>query len=840
MMQQRKSHLELRGFALVLVALAWLAGILLDAWALVPPVALLAGSALCLLTAILCWRNTRLRLISLAACLLLLGAWRYALASPVGDPTAISAFIGTKKLELTGSVTDDPKLEAHSRLYVVSVNTISLDNGATWRNAHGLIEVQEPGSALDDPYAAQYGDSIELQGNLQKPFPTSGPDIFASMSFPGLTINQSGGNPVIAALYRLRIYLATIITRLLPQPMAALLIAIVLSLRTPTLTPLILPFNVTGTAHMIAPSGFKVTILAGLVRDKTERLFKLRKKQFQPLLPAEKQRNNWRQHLATGLVIASITGYTFLSGGSPAALRAGIMGIVLVLAPRFGRVYNVYNALAFTALIMSALDPFVLWDAGFQLSFFGTLGIIQFTPFLMRSFHRFEHIPPVHFLVEIIMVTLAAETGTMPIFATTFQQISFISPLTNILTVPLLAALIMLGLFMCAAGAIWLPLGMPVGWVLSLLLSYIIHAVQWCASLPGAYLTVPSNLNAGIAWGYYALLLLIASIVLLRWSPPQQQTGLLKTHQQPVLSKRAWRVAQVGVALVIMLATGATAVAARTNTGGQLTITFLNVGPTGQPSQGEAILIQTPDNKTALIDGGLDAASLDTELDGRLPFWQHTLDMVLLTSPRQDDLTGLQDIVSRYQVGEAIDAGMLHPTSAYALYRRTISERNIPYIQVRQGATITLGTQLAIQVFWPASPLHKSSQEDQDNGLIVRLVTPGLRMLLLGAAALSKYALEGMLATISPGYLAADIAQIMGESGKSFPTALPAVLQAIHPSLLIVSPAALSSKQRKAGASSILTSLQSISGTWQIVQTAQTSTIEIASNGKSWTIQSDT
>src|SRR5947209_7708873 len=131
MMQYRQSHFELRGFALVPVALAWLGGILLDAWALFPPVALLAGSVLCLLTAILCWRNSIIRLTALAACLLLLGAWRYALASPVGDPTAISAFSGDKKLELTGSVTDDPKLEAHSRLYVISVNTISLDNGTT-------------------------------------------------------------------------------------------------------------------------------------------------------------------------------------------------------------------------------------------------------------------------------------------------------------------------------------------------------------------------------------------------------------------------------------------------------------------------------------------------------------------------------------------------------------------------------------------------------------------------------------------------------------------------------------------------------------------------------------
>ena len=669
------------------------------------------------------------------------------------------------------------------------------------------------------------------------------------MSFPRLAIMQLGGNHLIAALYRLRIYLATIITRLLPQPMAALLIAIVLSLRTPALQPLIPQFNVTGTAHLIAPSGFKVTILAGLVGDKTYQLFNPRKKQFQRLLPAEKQRRNVWQLLPTGLVVVCILGYTFLSGGSPAAIRAGIMGIALALAPRFGRVYNVDNALALTALLMSAFDPFVLWDAGFQLSLFGTLGIIKITPLLMRPSQRIEHIPLIHFLIEIMMVTLGAETGTMPIFAFTFHQISFISPVTNILTVPLLTALIVLGLLVCIAGAIWLPAGILLGWIIQPLLWYVIQAVSWCATRPGAYLPLPiANLAPGISWGYYTLLLLVASPLLLRRPVPQQKTGHLQTGP-PLLSKRAWRGLQFSAALIVVLASGGTAVAARTSN--QLTITFLNVVPATQPAQGnavpatqsaqgEAILIQTPDNKTALIDGGLDATALAAELDTRLPFWQHTLDMVMMTAPRQDELTGLIDVVSRYQVGEAIDAGMLHPNAAYALYRRTISERNIPYIQLRQGATITLGTQLAMQVFWPQSPLHKGSEENQDNGLIVRLLAPGLRMLLLGATALSKYALAGLLATIDPDHLAADIVQFIGDAGKAFPAELPAVLQVIHPSLVIISPAALSAKRRKAGATTVLASLQSISGAWQIVQTAQTGAIEINSNERGWTMRTDT
>src|SRR5260370_28690959 len=156
------------------------------------------------------------------------------------------------------------------------------------------------------------------------------------MTCPLLRVTGSGGNPILAALFHLRIALATIITQSLPQPLAALLIAILLSLHTPALTPLIPLFNETGTAHLIAPSGFKVTILAGLVVGGTRWLYKRQKRdnQEKPLLPAQRREGYWRRWLATALVILCIGGYTFLNGGGPAAIRARIMCIRLFFAPR--------------------------------------------------------------------------------------------------------------------------------------------------------------------------------------------------------------------------------------------------------------------------------------------------------------------------------------------------------------------------------------------------------------------------------------------------------------------------------------------------------------------------
>jgi len=824
-------EIDLRGLWLVVIAIAWMAGIVLDKWLLAPAAFLLIGAGVALIVLIVLWRDQRARLLLLFVLWLLLGAWRYSIASPIGDPHAISAYIGSGKIDLQGSVAEQPEEESRSTILFIAVSSVSTDGGNTWQNAHGQIEAQTLGSTLANPYGPTYGDSVKAQGTLQPPWHSSAPETLATMAFPLITI--TGSNPILATIAQARIRLAEIIMQALPQPEAALLVAILLSLHTPALKSLSTSFDVTGTAHLIAASGYKVMLLAALVMASTRWLYEDRDTQVWQMLPAQRARAQRRRWIGTALTVACIVIYTLLNGAGPAALRAGIMGVLLVIAPRIGRTYNVYTALAACALLMSAFDPMLLWNVSFLLTFLGTLGVVMLTPLFQRLLWPLERLPLGRPVVEIIAVTLAAQTATWPIEALFFNQVSLIALLTNLLTVPLLSMLILLGMLMCIFGLFSIPAAIVCGWVAWPLLWYILVAVNWCASRPDAYLPVTSLTN-GIAWVYYGVLALLVSFLFYRW-PGLRQSG---QHHTSPLARRVWLAAQIGAVLVILLATGGVAMASRPN--GQLTITFLSVGPAGQQPQGEAILVHTPDGKYALIDGGLDATSLGQELDKQLPPWQRSLDVVVLTSPRTDHLTGLQDVVTRYQVGAAFDAGMLHPNVGYALWRRTLNARGIPYAQLREGMTITIGSQVALQVFWPQAQLHKGSDEEIDNGLIVRLVAPGLSMLLLGAASMSKYALEGLLSAIAPAYLQANIVQLMAENGKDFPSQLSDVLAAAHPSWLVVSPWALSGKQRKAGVTTTLTTLPPAlsSATWQVVQTAQVGTIEVDDNGRSWGLQS--
>src|SRR5689334_7684586 len=122
MIKYAKIQPHLRSFIVITVAVIAMSGILLDSLLQASQIALLIGAFITLACTILFWQNSKLRYASFIIFCLLLGAWRYAISSPIGDPRSINAFIGAGKAEIQGTVTEDPKLLLNSRLLLVAVN----------------------------------------------------------------------------------------------------------------------------------------------------------------------------------------------------------------------------------------------------------------------------------------------------------------------------------------------------------------------------------------------------------------------------------------------------------------------------------------------------------------------------------------------------------------------------------------------------------------------------------------------------------------------------------------------------------------------------------------------
>jgi competence protein ComEC len=691
---------------LVLVAIAWLAGLAFANWfGLTILLPVIGGAGLLLLAR--WWRAAHRRTLALLLIIVALAGWRFLWASDPGDPWNIATWSARMPVTVRGVVATEPEFYgSREKAFLVAIAGVERSDG--WHRATGKALVVYP----DDGYTTvAYGDDVSIQGTVERPGQTpSGqamslwlpPGTGARLSRPQITVlDHNGGNPVFAWLFALRRRLATSMTAALPQPDAAVLAGIVLGLKTPVLRQLQPAFQTTGTIHLVVTSGLKLSILAALL----EALLR-------PFLSRRR---------ALPLILLGVFVATVLGGAGPAAIRAGIMAALLVLAPEVGHRSYRYTALAAAALIMTVLDPFLLWDVGFQLSFLGALGIALLGPPLTTLLgHMLRFIPGASFLAEELAVTIAAEIATLPVMAASFGMLSIVAPLANLCVLPLVPPLLVLGLMVGGAGLVSAPLAFGIGWICQPLLALLVAVVQIGATLPGAALTIGALAPSLVTLYYGVLGLMIVFFSRARLSGHHVMTGHSWEQQRRY---RRWQRLALAVALIVCMA--GPAWAARPDSA--LYLDFLKIG-----AGGSAILLHAPNGRLVLIDGGADPIALGEDLGTRIPFWRRTLDLAVLTDPQPGRAIGLLAAMMHYQFAQAADAGMVHPNTTYIAWRRALRNDHIPYTRLLAGMVVTVAPNLTITALAPGLPLAEGSPER--NALILRLDTPALHVLFLGDA----------------------------------------------------------------------------------------------------------
>jgi competence protein ComEC len=164
------------------------------------------------------------------------------------------------------------------------------------------------------------------------------------------------------------------------------------------------------------------------------------------------------------------------------------MGLFVLLASQVGRASRATNALAFTAFVMLLVNPKVLvFDAGFQLSFLATMGIVYINPILQKFTKKW---PKVFGLKEVLITTLSAIIMTTPLILYQFGRFSLVAPLANLLIVPLVPAVMAIGFITGLLSLVSSAVGGIVGWGAWVLLEYIIRAAEFLSSLAFASLSL--------------------------------------------------------------------------------------------------------------------------------------------------------------------------------------------------------------------------------------------------------------------------------------------------------------------------------------------------------------
>lgn len=719
---------------LVYLALGWCAGIVLAANAgLRLPLFWLAFAVIALLLA---WRTRR---IEFAACLLLaLGALRMASIPPT---SALAAYNDMGGMTIEGVVAGEPDRRddrVQIRLAAETVTRIGMTTPT-----EGLVLVDA--LPLTD---ARYGDRIRATGLLYTPgesdrfsyadyLARSG--VYSIMQEASVEVVERGAGSFFGALVDLKAQAAASIRSALPEPQAGLLTGILLGNERGIAPEVSDAFAATGAAHVIAISGFNMAVLSGVISGTLRRL---------RVRPAP-----------TALISILVLGvYTLFVGANAAVVRAALMSGLVVAGMALRRESYLPASLAFAALVLSALNPLVLWDVSFQLSFFATLGLALFaTPFtkafeaaLARWFparvQRFFGV----LLTEPLIVTLAALVFTLPLTMLYFGQFSPIVLLVNVLIVPVQAYILLLGLAATLIAFVLPPLAQILYWLDMIPLAWTIGLVRLFGRLPTAEVFVSPNL---IALFFFAVLgAAMIKAVQPRWSLRLRYFA----QKRAVLSA----LALAGVGIVVLTGT-----LFLSRPDGRLHVWLLDMGGSN------AVLVQTPRGAQILVDGGRFPSRLLTALGDRMPFNDRTLEVLVLTQPDEAQFGALPAVLERYTPGVILSSGQPNLGASWA----ALGEKLSAYTRVNVAAGYSLETDdgVRLQVLNPERTPTLGTPLDEA-ALVLRLKYGNLSFLLT-----SDLSREAQAALVESGQdLYAAVLQLPERVDRDF-------LAAVQPQLIV-------------------------------------------------------
>ena len=693
---------------LVVVALGWTAGIILAAnnnsgltgfsllW-----LALTGGA---LVAMWLAWSDSDRRWLHIALVAFTLGGLRMSFVPVSSD---IARYNNSGGLSIEGIVVAEPDVRDTRTL--LQVDAERLVRGGEMLATNGRVLVRAPRSAQ-----THVGDRVRATGLLIRPaeFDTfsysdflARSGVFSIMRDAAVEIIEPATSGWRLVLSNLKQQAAQHIGRALPEPQAGLLSGILLGDEN-GISPVVEDaFSRVGASHVIAISGFNMVILSGVIMNSLTR-FRV------PL--------RW----AAGISIFVVLIYTVFVGANAAVVRAAIMSGLLVIGEAIKRKTYVPASLAMVAIVMSFQNPAVLWDVSFQLSFFATLGLALFVDPLAARFDALvNYFVPSSlarslsaFLTEPLIVTLAVQITTLPLIVLYFNRLSLVTVVTNLLIVPVQAALLIIGIVATIVAFIIPAAAQILYWYDLILLSWTTEIVRILAGL--SFADVEFAVDPRLIMIYFGILI---GGALMHATQPTWAQRLARFVRRRAIANAT---AAAGVGMLFLV--GAS-VFSRPD--GFLHVWFLDVG------HSNAVLAQTPDGAQMLVDGGVFPSRLLTALGDRLPFNDREIETLVITQPDPNEYGALSAVLSRYAVGVALTNGQpnLSPEFA-ALQTQLIGTDVVPALA---GYTLQVADGVMLDVLHPQSEPNLDDSLD-DQALVLRLSYGDVSFLLTGDISVSS------------------------------------------------------------------------------------------------------
>ena len=540
----------------------------------------------------------------------------------------VSHYIG-HTIKLKGKVDEVPEIieideQSKQVRYVVRVEYVELAQTGSAVHSSGRIRLHVNYKNNGKP--AGYNDKIDVYGKVQELHGYNNPgqiDMTLALKRQNIMARMSVQEENVKVFtapdtYSWRVAMANwregiihALQKVMPVNDAAILTAVLFGGYKGIDKTVIANFATTGLIHILSVSGAHIALVAGLIRwfGNQFRLGSL---------------------TTTTLAALAVILYACMSGLTPPVIRSAVMGLISLLAVVLRRESYAPAALSITALGMLVYQPLLLYDISFQLSLGATAGLVFF---YRRTFECLSHWPS--WLAGPLAVTLSAQVGVLPVIAWYFNKFSLIAFVANILVLPVVELVIILGLAGVALYTIIPAIGNMVFVISSLLIGFVILFTSLLASVPYSSVYIPS---VGIAGStvYYLLLAWVYG-----WRPFHMPGPRQFARQRQKLC--------VTISILIFGLLGVYTWYPR-----PLAVHFIDVG------QGDATLVITPHGKAVLVDTGGSFSGSSFDIGERVvaPYLKHygvtTVDYLILTHGHQDHAGGANGVAANIRVNKVM------------------------------------------------------------------------------------------------------------------------------------------------------------------------------------------
>lgn len=342
------------------------------------------------------------------------------------------------RVRISSSVSEDPSIEGYQQKITLEGIKIYIDRFPEYN----------------------YGDYISIEGVVMK-----GKGGYFLKSPRVIEVREVGGFGVVREKI-LNAYLEN-----LPEPHNGLLSGIVLGTKNSLEKGFLEKLRGTGTLHIVVASGTNISIFAGGLLYFLINIFKAHRK------------------FAIIVSLIFIWVYIFFIGFQPPIIRAGIMASIAFLAQILGREGEGMRALILAAVVMVLSVPQWIFDLGFQLSFLATFGIITLSPHIERGLKSAitdkggMSMAPIGMVRDILAMTLAAQVAVLPLIYYKFGSFPLLSPLVNVLVVPVVPIIMAGGFLLGLVGLVGDgfaegPFGKIFSWFIWLPLEYFVRIIN--------------------------------------------------------------------------------------------------------------------------------------------------------------------------------------------------------------------------------------------------------------------------------------------------------------------------------------------------------------------------